>query len=195
MKFGVDISENNGIVNFDELENAGVDFVIIRLGYGNCHLDEQFLNNYKKAKEHNMLIGIYYYDYGLDRYDAKNEAQFVIDVLEGNGITPNDLFLGIWYDMEDADGWKANHGMPSNYEITAMCSEFICECNKNGFMCGIYASLSWLEDKILTELLADYIPYWCAQWSNYCDFENAMLWQFTDSYNINGKIFDGNYLI
>ena len=32
---GIDVSENNGEVDFQAVKNAGYDFVIVRLGYGN----------------------------------------------------------------------------------------------------------------------------------------------------------------
>jgi hypothetical protein len=58
-----------------------------------------------------------------------------------------------------------------------------------------YANLDWLENKIYTDQLADYVPYWVAQWGRSCDWPNVTMWQFTDSYDINGKLFDGNYLL
>ena len=100
--------------------------------------------------------------------------------------------MGIWFDMEDADGYKQRHGMPSRQEITAMCSEFICECNRSGYSCGIYASLDWLEHQIATEQLASYVPYWVAQWGGRCDWPNASMWQYTDGYCVDGNEFDGN---
>ena len=40
--YGVDVSEHNGIVNWQEVRDAGIEFAIIRLGYGRGHLDSQF---------------------------------------------------------------------------------------------------------------------------------------------------------
>ena len=36
---GIDVSENNGRVNWQEVAHSGVQFAIIRIGYGNGHLD------------------------------------------------------------------------------------------------------------------------------------------------------------
>ena len=36
---GIDVSENNGIVNWDTVKKAGMEFAVIRLGYGRGHLD------------------------------------------------------------------------------------------------------------------------------------------------------------
>ena len=195
VKKGIDVSENNGYVDWQAVKDAGVDFAIIRLGYGNKHLDSRFEENIRGAREAGLDVGVYYYDYGLDAQDAREEADFLLDMLRIYGYTPWHLKLGIWFDMEDADNWKHDHGMPDNQTITDMCSEFICACNRNGYPCGIYASLDWLDNKIDISQYAPYVPYWVAQWSDECDFDDATIWQYTESLIIDGQIFDGNYLI
>lgn len=189
---GIDVSENNGYVDWSAIKAAGIDFAIIRLGYGNNHLDSAFYRNVNSAAEAGLKIGVYYYSYALDAEAAKHEARFVAAVLNDAGLLQHMLAMGIWFDIEDADGYKANHGMPTNQIITDMCSAFICELNSNGYWCGIYASYDWLRNRIDTKQLADYVPYWCAQWGNQCDWPDARMWQYTDSYNIDGQMFDGN---
>ena len=39
---GIDVSENNGYVDWNAVKAAGMDFAIIRLGFGNRHLDTNF---------------------------------------------------------------------------------------------------------------------------------------------------------
>ena len=194
MQKGIDVSENNGRVNWQIVKNKGMEFAIIRLGYGSGHLDSEFYRNVNGALAAGLKIGIYYYSYALNTYGARKEAEFVLQTLKDSGLTPERLECGIWYDMEDADGFKERHGMPSNSEITAMCSRFISDLNAAGYSCGIYASLDWLENKIETHRLAKYVPYWCAQWGSSCDWPRAKMWQCTDCLPIGGKEFDGNYL-
>lgn len=190
---GVDVSENNGQVNWQAVKDAGIDFAIIRLGYGNKHLDGRFYENINSAIAAGLQIGVYYYSYALTVEAAKAEADFAIDILKDCGIDPEDLEMGVWFDMEDADGYKRENGMPDNQTITDMCSAFIVECNKAGYSCGIYANLDWLQNKICTQQLADYVPYWCAQWGSKCDWPHAKIWQYTDKLRIGSKYFDGNY--
>lgn len=190
---GIDVSENNGQVNWQAVKDAGIDFAIIRLGYGNKHLDGRFYENINSAIAAGLQIGVYYYSYALTVEAAKAEADFAIDILKDCGIDPENLEMGVWFDMEDADGYKRENGMPDNQTITDMCSAFVVECNKVGYSCGVYANLDWLENKIYTTQLADYVPYWCAQWGSKCDWPNAKMWQYTDKLRIGGKYFDGNY--
>ena len=193
MRLGIDVSENNGHINWEAVKAAGVKFAIIRLGYGNCHLDGMFYENINGAIDAGLDVGVYYYSYALDEDMALNEAKFLIETLEDAGLYNENLPMGIWFDMEDADGYKSRHGNPDNREITDMCFVFVLECNKADYNCGIYANLDWLENRIDTDSFADYVPFWCAQWGKHCSFGRATLWQFTDKLLIDGQYFDGDY--
>jgi len=186
---GIDVSYHNGVVDWQSLADAGCGFVIIRLGYGNRHLDKKFVDNVNGSLAAGLKIGVYYYSYALNVESAKTEAQFVQEILQEYGVNPE---LGIWFDMEDADGYKESHSMPNSQTITDMCSTFICELNQSGYQnVGIYASYWWLTDVIDTSQLGD-APIWNAQWGNSNDISCAKIWQFTDSLDMCGQTFDGN---
>lgn len=191
---GIDVSENNGLVDFGAVRNWGYDFAIIRLGYGNGHLDSCFYDNVKAALGAGLKIGIYYYSYALDEDMARKEADFVLDILEGCGLTTDKLEMGIWFDMEDADGYKAARMSFTPQLITNMCSIFVNAMWRAGYSrAGVYANLDWFTNYIYTDQLS--CPKWCAQYANACDFDDAFMWQFTDSADIGGKQFDANELL
>ena len=62
---GIDVSENNGRVNWQEVAHSGVQFAIIRIGYGNGHLDRELYRNVNNALLHGLKIGVYFYSYAL----------------------------------------------------------------------------------------------------------------------------------
>ena len=194
MRKGIDVSENNGWIDWKAVKANGIEFAIIRLGYGRGHLDGLFYKNVNEALEAGLKIGAYYYSYALTKADAKAEAEFMMRILEESGLTPGKLEMGVWFDMEDADGYKERHGVTNPLVITGMCNEFIAECNRHGYNCGIYASLDWLENKIFTNVLPEYAPIWCAQWSHICDWHNPAMWQFTDCLKVGNRYFDGDYV-
>ena len=195
MMKGIDVSENNGWIDWKAVKENGIEFAIIRLGYGRGHLDTLFYKNVNEALEAGLKIGVYYYSYALNRLAAWEEASYMMHILESSGLTPGKLEMGIWFDMEDGDGYKERNGMPSAQTITTMCNEFIAECNRHGYNCGIYASLDWLENRIYTNLLPEYAPIWCAQWAHSCDWPGAKMWQFTDRLKVGNRWFDGNWLL
>ena len=194
LRKGIDVSENNGRVDWKEVRANGIEFAIIRLGYGRGHLDSLFYENINGALDAGLKVGVYYYSYALTKADARAEAEFVTYILETSGLTPPKLEIGVWFDMEDADGFKERHGVTSPLIITGMCNEFIAECNRHGFNCGLYASLDWLENRIFVNVLPDYAPIWCAEWGPACDWPDAAMWQFTDRLKVGQKYYDGNYV-
>ena len=195
MMKGIDVSENNGWIDWKAVKENGIEFAIIRLGYGRGHLDTLFYKNVNEALEAGLKIGVYYYSYALNRLAAWEEASYMMHILESSGLTPGRLEMGVWFDMEDGDGYKERNGMPSAQTITTMCNEFIAECNRHGYNCGLYASLDWLENRIYTNLLPEYAPIWCAQWAHSCDWPGAKMWQFTDRLKVGNRWFDGNWYL
>lgn len=75
----------------------------------------------------------------------------------------------------------------------------IYQCNQcPGIPCGIYASLSTLEDVVDVSALGDYVPYWVAQYSNSCSFADEFPdhvlagWQYSDKGYIGNTNVDMN---
>ena len=182
-KKGVDISEHNGSVDFQALKNAGVQFVIIRLGYGSDYVsqdDSRFSENVRKAETAGMPWGAYLYSYAKTAAMAKSEAQHVLRLL--NGKKPA---YGVWFDVEDSQ--------ISGADLAATCQTFCGAMEAAGVYAGIYASLSWLNGKLNSPLLDKY-DKWVAQWNSTCTYKKPYgIWQYTDKLVVSGKNFDGNW--
>lgn len=188
---GIDVSENNGFIDWKALKQEGIEFAIVRLGYGRQHLDSRFYENVNGCLQNEIPFGIYYYSYALDEDEAQAEADYVDYILETSGLKEK-ITKGIWYDMEDSDGYKARRGVTDSQEITNLCSVFINELwRKNYATVGLYANYDWLTNKIYVDQLGG-CAIWAAQYNNTCDYEHADIWQYTDSLNIGGRLFDGN---
>lgn len=189
---GVDISENNGSVNFGALKAAGVQFVLIRCGYGNDDPrqdDKLFFENVRKAKEADMPYGAYFYSYALNDDQAQSEAAHALRLLR----QVDKPAYGVWFDMEDADHYKKRNGMPSNASLQRFCDIFCRELEKNGYYAGIYAAISWLENQLNNRSLDRY-DKWVAQWNDVCQYQKPYgIWQYTDKLVIGGAKFDANW--
>lgn len=196
-KKGVDVSHNNGNVDWQAVKNAGFgDFAIIRMGYGGNYTnqdDTQFINNVNKCENMGIPYGVYFYSYALNVNSAKSEIEHAKRLLKKVG---KNFKYGVWFDMEDADGYKQEHGMPSNSTLVDICYTF-CESIENaGYYVGIYASLSWLNNQ-LNDSKLDRFDKWVAQWNKKgCTYQKAYsIWQNTSDQIIGGKRFDANVLI
>lgn len=182
-KKGVDISEHNGSVDFQALKNAGVQFVIIRLGYGSDYVsqdDSRFSENVRKAETAGMPWGAYLYSYAKTAAMAKSEAQHALRLL--NGKKPA---YGVWFDVED--------GQISSADVVTTSQTFCDAMEAAGVYAGIYASLSWLNGKLNSPRLDKY-DKWVAQWNSTCTYKKPYgIWQYTDKLVVSGKNFDGNW--
>lgn len=192
---GIDVSENNGVVDWGAVKANGFDFAIIRIGYGRGNLDSEFYNNVNGAINAGLAIGVYHYSYAMNEDNAADEAEFVLNTLNDAGLTVDKLPMGVWFDMEDADDYKANRGMPTDQELTNICSVFINKLWQAGYVnTGLYASYDWLVNVLDVSQLGG-CAIWCAQLNNQCDYEGANLWQYTFSENIEGKEFDADLVM
>ena len=125
-----------------------------------------------------------YLDYKIESHQKKRAEEKAI---EYSGVL---LELPVWFDMEDADGYKANNGFAFDpNEITAMCRAFLDNIQLN---CGVYASYSWLTTYIDWQSLG--CAVWNAEWGPGDDIK-GMMWQYTDNQHIPGAgYFDANYI-
>ena len=185
---GVDVSIFNAPVDWYELKNAGIEFAICRTGYGKSGgFDETFQCNVAGAHAAGLLCGAYHYSYALNPDDAVAEAHFCKRIIDDSGVL---LELPVWFDMEDADGYKRRHGFSfTRRNITSICRAFLDTIKP--LDCGVYASYSWFENYIDWHDLG--CSVWNAQWSSK-DFLQGYMWQYTDALQIGGKIFDGNII-
>lgn len=196
MSKGIDVSSNNGTVDWNAVKSAGYgDFAIIRCGYGSDYTsqdDKQFTRNIQQCEALGIPYGIYLYSYAINTSEAQNEANHALRLLKQVG---NNFKYGVWFDMEDADNYKRKKGMPSNSTLVDICYTFCSKLEEKGYYTGIYASLSWLNNQLNNSKL-DKFDKWVAQWSSKCTYKKSYsIWQYTSSLIIGGKRFDSNQLI
>lgn len=189
---GIDVSEHNGAINWKDVVDDGNGFAIIRLGWGNQHLDERFYDNFNGARDAGLKVGIYYYSEATDASEAAAEAEFALYVMQDAGITPDMLEMGFWFDEEN-DSWKLER-LTDPEEITDICTTFINTLEEAGYHCGLYANYDYLTNVIDISRLPG-VPLWCAQYNSQCDYDGASIWQYTDSARINGKMFDADIIL
>lgn len=185
-KFGVDISEMNGNVDFSALKTAGVEFVIIRTGYGLDYPGQQdacFQENVEKAIAAGIPWGAYHYSYARDSAGGLAEAEHAKRILNRR-VPP----YGLWLDMEDEKTLGGN--LPAVAETFCMAFENI------GVYVGVYASASWWST-YLTSPVFNRWDKWVAQYNTTLEYgnpgKNVGIWQYTDEFVVSNKNFDGNW--
>lgn len=173
-------------IDFDILKEK-FDGVIFKIAEGKTGTDHY--KEYAKAcKERGIAYGVYVYSKALSVEESKAEAEAVARMLEEADMSPA---LGVWYDIESPEIVGENGGDGIGIEcITANISKFISTLNEKKIYAGVYGPWWVIRDRIDTEALADYVPYWvswvgaknpldktnlvCAGWQNRVDGVNGV---------------------
>lgn len=171
---GIDISKHNGSCDLAKAKQSGIDFAIIRAGYGKSvsQKDERFEENYKKAVDAGMHVGAYWYSYAKNVEEARQEAEACLQVIKGKKFD-----MPIYYDIEE------DCNKPVANEIA---KEFCSRLEAQGYFVGIYCSKSYIETYFNSFTRESYCM-WVAQWANSCTYSGQFgIWQYSDSGTVPG---------
>lgn len=124
--FGIDVSKYQASVDFEKVKEAGVQFVIIRLGYrgygsGTLVQDPKFEEHFTNARNAGLRVGVYCFTQAVNEDEAREEAQACVYVLNGR-----QLDYPIYYDTE-ATGTGSGRADGLGVEDRTKCAVAFCE--------------------------------------------------------------------
>ena len=180
---GIDVSEHQGRIDWDAVKASGIDFAILRVGFGapsfGGRVDYQFNRNISECERLGIPYGVYVYSYAFDNQQAADEASMVIDCLSGHNPR-----LPVYYDLEDktiiADGRQSG--------IASRAQTFCNKISSAGYKPGIYANLNWFNN-ILTDPVfkSGSWDHWIAQYNSQCHYTGSYsFWQYTSRGKVSG---------
>ena len=173
---GIDVSTWQGNIDFNKVKASGIDFVIIRAGYGIGNKDDWFEANYQKAKAARLHVGAYWYSYANSSQDARAEARSFGSVLKGKQFD-----YPVYFDMEEKSQLARGVAFCSEL-VTAFCTEM----EKQGYYAGFYTSLYYLNT-VISNQVKNRFTLWIAQWANRCTYAGPYgLWQYSSHGSIPG---------
>ena len=186
----IDVSSHNGNLDWDTIKADGVVCAMIRIGYGSdveSQDDVQAIRNMQECERLGIPYGVYIYSYALEIKEVRSEAAHALRMIEG--FNP---VLGIWFDMEDADGYKEQHGFSPNENgaaLTDFCIEFMKLIKEAGYLTGVYANWEYfnriLEDERFTAF--EGFNRWLAHWEIDEPSMDCLIWQYTSDGVVNGS--------
>jgi GH25 family lysozyme M1 (1,4-beta-N-acetylmuramidase) len=185
-KCGVDISSNQGDVDFTKLKNAGVNFVMIKIGArgyssGNIVLDTNYEDNIKAAKKAGLNIGVYFCSQAVSKSEAREEADTVIDAIENYTITYPVAFV-----MENVTDDMARIEALDTSERTQIAKTFMDRVESAGYKSMLYGDLEWLMTYVDMSTLSDY-DVWYAQDGSKPSYPYQFgMWQYNTNATVSG---------
>lgn len=95
---GVDVSDNQGIIDWNQVVGDGCQFVILRSVRHSGKTDYQFDANLKGCRDNNIPVAVYKYTYAQTTEEAEKEANEVVELLGKNNLS-----CKVFWDVEDRD--------------------------------------------------------------------------------------------
>lgn len=148
---GIDISEFQGEIDFEEVRRSGIEAVYIRAGAGE-YTDEYFAENYERAKAAGLKIGFYHYVTARSVEEGRRQARFFASLAAGR---EPDMRLAMDFEY---------FGSLSVSQINAISEAYLDELTAlTKREAVIYSDLSNARN-IFSRALAEKYPLWAAQY-------------------------------
>lgn len=182
-KYGLDLSANQGNVDFNKVKAAGYEFVILRSTTKNGQTDTKFEQYYNAATKAGLKVaGVYKYSYAMSVVEAHKEAESVIKLLNGRKID-------IWYDLEDK-----SQLILGTTGIGLIATAFLTYCVNKGYNVGIYCNKNWYDNYIPWDI-KNICRFWVARYGKNTgqldeqykpSGKGVVMWQFTSKGQVDG---------
>lgn len=148
---GIDVSEWQGVINWSQVKNAGIEFVIPRASLGRATQDKIFNVVVSGAKEAGVDIpAIYHASYACTAEDAKTEADFVLSLCNKYKLPKSTV---IFFDYEDFslkyfNDQQAKKKDEQRITLTPGLVQLFAQtfCNRvtaAGYTAGVYFNQNW----------------------------------------------------
>lgn len=140
---GIDVSSYTGDIDWEKVQNAGIRFAFLRVGYrgyteGGISRDAKFDENLAACEKLGIPVGIYFYSQAVSEAEAEEEAEFCLDCIQGH-----DIALPVIYDPEEAPSEDARTADLTKEQVTKNALAFMAVIREAGYVPGIYANREW----------------------------------------------------
>lgn len=155
---GVDVSYHNGKIDWKKVKESGIDYAILRIGYGDdiaSQDDKKWEENVKGCEENNIPYGVYIYSYAMSKEQANSEVNHVLRKIQGHIIN-----FPIYYDLEENEQRVKD-------KVKVVAPIFLNAIHNKGYEVGVYASLNWWQNVIAPEIASNLTWFkWVARYND-----------------------------
>ena len=185
MTRGIDVSKHQGLIDWKKVKESGVEFAIIRAGYGKSTVDQYFIENIVGATTCGIKVGVYWFIYALNENDALMNAEMFHRTIE---LYRDVITMKAFADYEyDSDNYAIKNGVtPTKESRTRIVKTFLHYLEEKGWDVGNYANPDYINNKFLD--LSEY-PVWLAYYTDDEDKAknyNPLMWQHTSKGSVPG---------
>lgn len=182
---GIDVSSHQQSVDWQKVAAAGVEFVILRVGYrgyteGEIMEDAYFKENLDGAIDAGLDCGVYFFSQAMDEQEAREEAQFVLDRISGY-----QLAYPVFFDWEKI-GADARSDAMDLTSLTTVTDTFCSMIEAAGYRAGLYFNQQLGYEELHLPSLQSY-AFWLAEYNDTPSFTYDFdFWQYTSEGSVDG---------
>ena len=166
----IDTKGNYIPLDWTAIKSAGFDFAILRAGYIGVK-DPAFEMDYADARAAGLDLGVYFYTYADSVEEARAEAMYLLDIIEGKSFE-----YPIYFDIEEP-----RLEALGKETLTNICIEFISVLQENGYYGALYSNNNWLNNLLDTAKMTTLFDIWYARYPTLTGVLNDAVWN-TDKY-------------
>ncbi len=187
-KQGIHIDDSYGTINFARVEEAGIDYCIIRMGNrgyatGAITMEENYAKYMKDAKAADLGVGISFYSQAATEAEAVEEANLVLQMLQESEVKPD---YPIVFEMELISNDTSRIENLTKSELTTIAKAFCDTIRQGGYTPAIYGNKYWLLRKLDLTQLGDY-NIWLTQEGDIPDYPYQFaMWEYKQDAKIDG---------
>lgn len=145
---GIDVSRHQGNIDWKKVKAAGIEFVMIRAGYGmeDDQVDLKFHENIKAAQAVGIDCGVYWYSYAVNTSEALREAKLCQKTIKNYKLT-----YPVAFDIEDP-----SQSHLTMTEISNITKTFCDYLEGQKYFVAVYSYASMLNSKMNSSVLSKY---------------------------------------
>jgi lysozyme len=168
---GIDVSKHNGKIDWAKVDASGIDFALIRAGYGNdiSQKDPMFDANMQGALAHKLHVGAYWFSYAISADDARKEAKVFQQIL---APYKGKIDFPVAFDYEyDSITYAEKQGVnPTNALIDSMARAFMDSMKADGWFVNLYTNIDFIRSGRFSAGLISSYDVWLADYSGAPDY-------------------------
>ncbi len=182
---GIDVSEWQDEIDWQQVKDAGVEFAMIRVGWrgseqGVLVEDICAQANYAGAAAVGIKVGAYFFSQSISVEEATEEANYMLNLIKDWNVE-----MPVVYDWEFISA-ESRTGNVDPRTLTD-CTKAFCDIVANaGYQPMVYFNMNHSYENIYIRELTDY-PFWLARYDTVLNYPYKIdMWQYTETGSVPG---------
>lgn len=168
--YGIDVSKWQGVIDWKQVKDAGVEFAMIKAGEGLC-MEETFLRNIAGAKENGIACGVYWFANARSISECHAEAAACIETIKNYKLE-----YPVVYDFEYRT--VVNNPLADDRRLaTDVIITFLSDIESAGYYPMVYSNIDFSQRYLELDRLTERFDFWFAHYDISAPDKRCNIWQ------------------